>query len=319
MIKIAESCSSPVWPISDESDDLETPLQVWNRLYGTEVSALGRETIPLPTCVNRSPNRSTLALAGNKSLTTRRGRRRRVRSREVELAPSSDDEVIEVKRKADVKLLVLPSGEADSSTIEDEPSPPPLKSSGRVTRSSSRKRRPPSTHKSTRKKKIHRKPLEFLDESTLPSSENATSTASDLLSRKSNEKSDSQETILLDTPELGDTDSFEVQNQETSYDQDQPSNPLKDDRKKTDQDRQSPVEVEESDPDNATQPFVMEVEPTELDDIFFKPLPSKKPPPARTQKKKIGNFIFNVVDVIAYLILTVSSIIALNYYYFFAD
>jgi len=276
------SYSSSAWPISDESDDLETPLQVWNRLFGACGSSEEIEAAVL--CAGNITNNASKASTNNKRFGKRKCHRR-VRSR---VYSDDDDELTEESRNLPTKPSSLVIENDDFPVIESQPSPSPPRTTQRMPRSSSRKRRPP-TRKSSRKKKSRKKALEFLEESSLPFSECTAATISEKLSPDPGENlNDSQATILLDTPEIADTGSFEFTNPEALHNDeidDRIANLGKDE-----------IIIEESDHENIQafdheniQPSLPKIESTELDDIFFKPVASsKKPPPARTQKKKSG-------------------------------
>ena len=310
MIEIAESPAydSPRWS-SDESDDLETPLQVWRRLYGNpQLTAYRATTL---SCASGTTNSSTETATVRRPVEKRRSRRR-VNSRvDWILSSSDDDKDIQARPKSRQSKI---RDEDDSPVIVDEPSPP------RRIRTSFRKKR--QTRGSLKGKKRQKKPLEFLtDEEVSANTDCNTTVASEVVSDQ--DLDDSQKTVLLDTPEL--IDSFEIADGDATSNEDQTNTSRcgKDSAVSNQIPRGSLVAGDSNDgmldagptstgndltttddhlstevlkPPSSTHQKSFRAFPAsdveDVDEIFFKPQKKcKKPPPFRSQKKSTGKIL----------------------------
>ena len=221
MVEIAESPRDlHPWPISDESDDLETPLQVWQRLFGNSQLEAGNSTSS--STVKECKDAVTIRKNGVK-----RKCRRRVSSRESQSLSTSDEEESIIGQKLRPKAKSKPRSNQtkigckspqnqpssdEFLVIEDDPSPPRKK--GVQTRSTTRRQRGQLARckPSRKQRKTRKKPLEFIGDDKKavdPTSEFQTTASDTYVDEKLN---DSQATILLDTPEL--VDSLEVSKRE---------------------------------------------------------------------------------------------------------
>jgi len=143
MMEITKSPArkSPLWPISDESDDLETPLQVWQRLYGNHEAKVNQQT-NVPCASNTTESAIAASDVSTHKYKEKQNCRRQFNFSETwainHILSSESEEETEVKQtlcskssapanqclKCQNKNQNLTSIEDDFSVIKDEPYPP---------------------------------------------------------------------------------------------------------------------------------------------------------------------------------------------------
>ena len=310
MVEVRESISRDLWSISDESDDVETPLQVWQRMFGQFQPIKDFDDKP--------------GLLITSKLVLRRKCRRRIGTRPVETGDSSsEDETLPAKRTRSSKTRRTVKDEArrkktrklsakstSDATFNISPSVKVADSPESTAQTRLQKRALPIGRVSEKESK---KPVQFNEEYIDHASSNVSNDEGD----------DSQKTILLDTPDLD--ESYEATTLEKKCEENYPDQPGHSDSHSSDIQQSeatlSLAEIEESDPESKLTPdaadadtkdvydestdidddkdvsfpitcpsnvdktLLPHIESTELDEIFFKPLITKKPPPIRSQKK----------------------------------